>query len=75
MSSVGFPCVTVRLPEGEDVTVHSIEALNEALGKGPYMAALRQEAETDFVAHQARWDAAARGDRLHRSPQGRARGW
>ncbi|MER8734248.1 hypothetical protein NKH28_31370 [Mesorhizobium sp. M1227] len=59
ISSVGFPCVTVCLPEGEDVTVHSIEALNEVLGKGPDMAALRETAEADFAAHQARWDAAA----------------
>jgi hypothetical protein len=59
VESVGFPSVTVRLPEGEDVTVHSIEALNEVLGKGPDMAALREKAEADFAAHQARWDAAA----------------
>ncbi|MER9281883.1 hypothetical protein NKL07_00400 [Mesorhizobium sp. C280B] len=58
VSSVGFPCVTVCLPEGEDVTVHSIEALNEVLGKGPDMAALRETAEADLAAHQACWDAA-----------------
>ncbi|MER9184405.1 hypothetical protein [Mesorhizobium sp. M0767] len=59
VESVGFPCATVRPPEGEDVTVHSIEALNEVLGKGPDMTALRQKAEADLAAHQARWDAAA----------------
>ncbi|CAH2396136.1 hypothetical protein [Mesorhizobium escarrei] len=59
VESVGFPCATVRLPEGEDVTVHSIVALNEVLGKGPDMAALRERAEADFAVHQARWDAAA----------------
>jgi len=59
VSSVGFPSATVRLPEGEDVTVHSIEALNEVLGKGSDMAVLRENAEADFAAHQARWDAAA----------------
>jgi hypothetical protein len=59
VESIGFPCVSVRLPEGEDVTVHSIETLNEMLGKGPDMAALREKAEADFAAHQARWDAAA----------------
>ncbi|MER9560175.1 hypothetical protein [Mesorhizobium sp. M0323] len=59
VESVGFPCVTVRLPNGEDVTVHSIETLNEVLGKGPDTAALRQKAQADFAAHQARWDAAA----------------
>ncbi|MER8523791.1 hypothetical protein NKI48_31455 [Mesorhizobium sp. M0644] len=57
--SIGFPCVTVRLPEGEDVTVHSIGAVNDVLGKGPDMAALREKAAADFAAHQARWDAAA----------------
>ncbi|MER8929203.1 hypothetical protein [Mesorhizobium sp. M0767] len=45
VARVGFPSVTVRLPEGEDVTVHSTEALNEVLGKGPAMAALREKAE------------------------------
>ncbi|UCI21336.1 hypothetical protein FJ970_10415 [Mesorhizobium sp. B2-1-8] len=49
VESVGFPCATVRLPEGEDVTIHSIEALNEVLGKGPDMAALRKKAEADFA--------------------------
>ncbi|MER9776704.1 hypothetical protein [Mesorhizobium sp. M0220] len=59
VESVGFPCVTVRLPQGEDITIHSIEALNNVLGKGPDTAALREKAETDFAVHQARWDAAA----------------
>ncbi|MER8578429.1 hypothetical protein [Mesorhizobium sp. M0965] len=59
VESVGFPCATVRLAEGEQVTVHSIEMLNELLGKAPDMAALRDRAEADFAAHQARWDAAA----------------
>ncbi|MER8470446.1 hypothetical protein NKH23_13630 [Mesorhizobium sp. M1328] len=59
VESVGFPRVTVRLPNGEDVTVHSIETLNEVLGKGPDIAALREKAQADFAAHQARWDAAA----------------
>ncbi|WP_284202029.1 hypothetical protein [Mesorhizobium tianshanense] len=59
VESVGFPCATVRLPESEEVTVHSIEALNEVLGKGPDMAALRETAEAEFAAHHARWDAAA----------------
>ncbi|MER8563049.1 hypothetical protein [Mesorhizobium sp. M0578] len=59
VESVGFPCVTVRLAEGKQVTVHSIDMLNEVLGKAPDMAALRDKAEADFAAHQARWDAAA----------------
>ncbi|MER9964438.1 hypothetical protein NKJ72_26485 [Mesorhizobium sp. M0045] len=56
---VGFPCVTLRVPEGEELTVHSIEALNQVLGNGPDTAAVRKKAETEFLAHQARWDAAA----------------
>ncbi|ESY75716.1 hypothetical protein X743_00655 [Mesorhizobium sp. LNHC252B00] len=59
VESIGFPGVTVRLPEGEDVMVHSIGALNEVLGKGPDMAALREKAASDLAAQQARWDAAA----------------
>ncbi len=59
VESVGFPCVTVRLPEGGNVTVHSIAALYELLGKGPDMVALREKAEFDFAAHQSRWDATA----------------
>ncbi|MER9684196.1 hypothetical protein NKJ23_34000 [Mesorhizobium sp. M0184] len=59
VESVGFPCVTVRLSAGEDVTIHTLEALKDVLGKGREMAALRDEAEAAFVAHQARWDAAA----------------
>ncbi|MER9236122.1 hypothetical protein NKI56_29415 [Mesorhizobium sp. M0622] len=59
IAGVGFPCVAVRLPEGGDVTVHSIEALNEVLGKGSDMAVLGEKTEADFAAHQARWDVAA----------------
>ncbi|MER8595296.1 hypothetical protein NKH33_27720 [Mesorhizobium sp. M1182] len=59
VESVGFPRATVRLPEGEDVTIHSIEALNELLGRRPDMAGLRQKAEAGLAAHQARWDEAA----------------
>ncbi|MER9238092.1 hypothetical protein [Mesorhizobium sp. M0633] len=59
VSNVGFPCATVCLPEGEDVMVHSIEALNEVLGKRPDTADLREKAEADLAAHKARWDTAA----------------
>ncbi|MER9566708.1 hypothetical protein [Mesorhizobium sp. M0571] len=41
------------------MAVYSIEALSEVLGKGLNTAALREKAEADFAAHQARWDAAA----------------
>jgi hypothetical protein len=59
MRTVGPPRVTVRLPAGEDVILHSFAELDEVLGKGPGMAALREKAEGEFAAHQARWDAAA----------------
>ncbi|WP_206075225.1 hypothetical protein [Mesorhizobium tamadayense] len=58
--SVGFPCATVLLRGGEDVTLHSLQAIHEVLDLGPEDAAMRAQAETDFAAHQARWDAAAR---------------
>ncbi|MER8583229.1 hypothetical protein NKG95_31855 [Mesorhizobium sp. M1423] len=59
VGSVGFPCATLRLPTGEDVTLHSIEALDDVLGNGPDTASLREKAEADLARHQARWDAAA----------------
>ncbi|MER8867831.1 hypothetical protein NKI19_29740 [Mesorhizobium sp. M0751] len=59
VESVGFPCVDVRLPDGDELTVYSIEALDQVLGNGPDTAALRGKAEADFAAHQARWDLAA----------------
>jgi hypothetical protein len=59
VESFSVPCVTVRLPEGEDVAIHSIEALNDVLGKGPDLTALREKAEAELAAHQVRWDAAA----------------
>ncbi|MER8370148.1 hypothetical protein [Mesorhizobium sp. M1378] len=61
VESVGFPHVTVRLAKGEEVTVHSVEALKNVLGKEPDAAALRKKAKADFAAHQARWNAAAEG--------------
>lgn len=56
---VGFPCVDVRLPGGEKLTLYSIEAVKHVLGNGPDTAALREKAETEFAEHQARWEAAA----------------
>ncbi|BCG94166.1 hypothetical protein [Mesorhizobium sp. 131-2-1] len=60
VETVGFPCATVRLPGGEDVTLHSIRALHEALGAGADTAEELATAEAHFAAHQARWDAADR---------------
>ncbi|TPL38880.1 hypothetical protein [Mesorhizobium sp. B2-4-6] len=60
VETVGFPCATVRLPSGKDMTLHSIRALHEALGAGADTTEKRATAEADFAAHQARWDAADR---------------
>ncbi|MER9419214.1 hypothetical protein NKI95_25190 [Mesorhizobium sp. M0306] len=57
--SVGFPCVDVHLPDGEKLTLYSIEAVKQVLGNRPDTATLREKAETEFAAHQARWEAAA----------------
>ncbi|MER9064804.1 hypothetical protein [Mesorhizobium sp. M0698] len=46
-------------PKEAAAILESIEALNEVLGKAPDIAALREKAEADFAAHQARWDAVA----------------
>ncbi|MER9291297.1 hypothetical protein NKI71_13710 [Mesorhizobium sp. M0510] len=60
IDTVGFPCTTVKLSDGESVSVHSVEALQELLGVRPANEAARIQAEAEIVAHQARWDAAAR---------------
>lgn len=54
--TVGFPCARVRLADGTDVTLHSIESLNDA--HSPEDEVEWGRALADFVAHQARWDAA-----------------
>lgn len=54
--TVGFPCAKVRLADGTDVTLHSIESLNEAYS--PENEVEWGRALADFAAHQARWDAA-----------------
>lgn len=58
VETVGFPCTTIQLSDGERVAVHSLEALQEVLGFRPADAAARAQAEADIAAHQARWDAA-----------------
>ncbi|ESX25040.1 MULTISPECIES: hypothetical protein [unclassified Mesorhizobium] len=60
IETVGFPCTTVTLSDGESVTVHSVEALQELLGVRPVNTVARTQAEAEIVANQARWDAAAR---------------
>ncbi|RUV01773.1 hypothetical protein EOA79_18510 [Mesorhizobium sp. M1A.F.Ca.IN.020.03.2.1] len=54
--TVGFPCAKVRLADGTDVTLHSIESLNDAYS--PENEVEWGRALADFAAHQARWDAA-----------------
>jgi hypothetical protein len=58
VETVGYPCATVRLPSGEDATIHSIRALREVLGAGADAAEARAMAKAHLAAHQARWDAA-----------------
>jgi len=60
VETVGFPCATVQLPGGENVTMHSVEALRELLGSVAHADDTRAEAEARLVAHQVLWDAAAR---------------
>jgi hypothetical protein len=60
VETIGYPCVTVRLPGGEDVTVHSIGALREVLDDDADVDEVRAKAEARLAAHQARWDAAER---------------
>ncbi|WP_434722457.1 hypothetical protein [Mesorhizobium sp. RIZ17] len=60
VKTVGFPCATVQLPGGENVTVHSIGALREVLGADAKADDARAKAEARLAAHQARWDAADR---------------
>jgi hypothetical protein len=60
VETIGYPCVTVRLPAGENVTVHSIRALREVLDADADADEVRANAEARLAAHQARWDAAER---------------
>lgn len=60
VETIGYPCVTVRLPGGENVTVHSIRALREVLDADADADEVRANAEARLAAHQARWDAAER---------------
>ncbi|MER8512946.1 hypothetical protein NKH47_08330 [Mesorhizobium sp. M1060] len=60
IETVGFPCTTVKLSDGENVTVHSLAALQELLSVRPANTADCAQAEAEIVADQARWDAACR---------------
>ncbi|MER9295739.1 hypothetical protein NKI38_04435 [Mesorhizobium sp. M0621] len=54
--TVGFPCAKVRLSNGTDLTLHSMEGLNDACS--PEIEVEWGRAVAEFAAHQARWDAA-----------------
>ncbi|RWB56713.1 hypothetical protein [Mesorhizobium sp.] len=58
--TVGFPCATIMLRDGESLTLHSLRALRDVLDHRPEDTAMRARGEADFAAHQARWDAADR---------------
>ncbi|WP_292148456.1 hypothetical protein [Mesorhizobium sp.] len=58
--TVGFPCATIRLRDGERVTLRSIQAVRNVLSFDPEDMAMRAKAEAEIAAHQGRWDAAAR---------------
>jgi len=58
IETVGFPRATIRLHDGESVTLHSIEAIHGVLDLGSEGQAASEKAEADLAAHQARWDAA-----------------
>ncbi|TPL71189.1 hypothetical protein FJ941_28840 [Mesorhizobium sp. B2-3-13] len=54
--TVGFPYAKVRLADGTELTLHSMEGLNDAYS--PEIEVEWNSAVADFAAHQARWDAA-----------------
>ncbi|MGX5851236.1 hypothetical protein ACWGTO_29685 [Mesorhizobium sp. PL10] len=54
--TVGFPCAKVRLADGTELALHSMEGLNDAYS--PEIEVEWNGAVADFAAHQARWDAA-----------------
>jgi len=58
VETIGYPCVTVQLPGGENLTVHSIRALGEVLDADAEADDSRADAEASLEAHQARWNAA-----------------
>lgn len=60
VETVGVPCSKIFLRDGQSVTLHSLEALRDALDLGNEDLSVRTEAEADLAAHQARWDAADR---------------
>lgn len=54
--TIGFPCARVLLRDGRNVTLHSVDSLNDVCS--PDDEAMWGRALADFASHQARWDAA-----------------
>lgn len=52
IETVGFPGTTLKLSDGENVSVHSLEALQELLGVRPADTVARTQAEAEIVAHR-----------------------
>ncbi|WP_149804728.1 hypothetical protein [Mesorhizobium sp. NFR06] len=55
--TIGFPSAMI-LSNGESVTLHSLKEIRGSLGVDSVDAVVRANAEAEFAAHQARWDAA-----------------
>ncbi|MES0150227.1 hypothetical protein NKJ95_23735 [Mesorhizobium sp. M0012] len=60
VQAVGFPRSKILLRDGKNETLHSLEAVRDALDLGQEDLSIRAKAEADLKAHQARWDAADR---------------
>ncbi|PBB89733.1 hypothetical protein CK215_25950 [Mesorhizobium sp. WSM3864] len=60
VETVGVPCATILLRDGERMTAHSLEALHEVLDLSQENGAAHAKAEAEFAAHQMRWDTADR---------------
>ncbi|MDX8495348.1 hypothetical protein RFN29_27700, partial [Mesorhizobium sp. VK22B] len=47
--TVGFPCATIRLHDGESVRLHSLKSIHEVLDLDPEDVAMRAKAEADLA--------------------------
>jgi hypothetical protein len=57
VEAIGFPCAEVYLPDEDATVAVSWHAdIEELFGDDPAFAELREQAEADLAAHQARWD-------------------
>lgn len=58
LEAVGFPGANVRLRDGERLAMHPSQALDDMPDFDLETLPPRANAEAEFAAHQARWDAA-----------------